>query len=270
MNIFRKKIPRIVGFISCIATGLFAVSCHPLAGMPPGTGYIEPTVYNIDKEPDSQYSWIMSMQSCQQVDKNNPAYSSSDLNEAAKAGNAEAQFKLGEELDHQAWNSMDSISFLDSRIERRTPIYNRYAATIWQCAAEQKHAAANYKMGHHYKDTNFQLAYHYFLNGAKYGDRLCLMELKEAYAVSDKKRSDCFANLAGKASFLEADKLYFGKDFDFHDLDKLCPANVPQKIGCSTVSHQTDEYPPNPNIIPKIPEIELVCPSSEAAGMWRD
>lgn len=131
------------------------------------------------------------------------------LLKAAHSGNAEAQTRLGK-------------SYLGSKTHEK--------ALAWlQCAYQQGSGEAAYylyilaEMKGNYRD-----AVMYLREGAKMGNKLCLMNLSDGYWEGkwglnvDKKRGLCLEALGEEISLTDNKKL------DFGSLDILCPNNVLQ------------------------------------------
>ena len=134
---------------------------------------------------------------------------------AAQAGDADSQFYLG----HKFYE-----------MQRQNKIYQSYALKMWQCAADQGHKQAHFFLAIHYEDEEQNMAYRYYLRGAKAGDGGCLRALANAYGHENKeptfnlrqdnKRSVCLIKLS--------EKVRDNPDLTFPDLDTLCPGAVPQ------------------------------------------
>ncbi len=150
----------------------------------------------------------------------NPEKAAQYMIKAAQLGDRDAQFYLGQTLYNQ---------------QREIKIYGSYGVKLWQCAAEQGHKQAPFHLALHFKaNEQLNLAYRYYLQGAKAGDDSCLRTLADAYSQHnpkhptfnlqmDKQRAACLRELSKKVAPDGP-----SRDLTFPNLDELCPGTVPQ------------------------------------------
>ena len=134
---------------------------------------------------------------------------------AAQAGDADSLFYLGHDL---------------YGLQQENKSYQAYALKLWQCAAEQGHKQAHFFLAIHYVDDAPNIAYRYYLKGAKAGDGGCLRALSDAYAHAPKYPTfNLQLDVMHARCLYELNKkLRTNPDLTFPNLDELCPGTVPQ------------------------------------------